>query len=359
MSVNVNWLDEVVYVNSTQDGVVYVTKISNNEGNPNIQFQDEGTNIGTPGAVSTIDFVGTSVSLALVGGKLTVTITGGGGGGSWGSITGTLSDQTDLQNALDLKATIASVNLKIDKLFTTYTKTNDYTLLAADLADINVGKRLMFEMDKATAINFIVPNDETVEFDVGTVIGLRRIAAGTLTLVAGPTVTLTSVAGDLTDPGQYVDFYIEKTAANTWIVQNGFNLRVITVLPLYANATNLVSTNQPAGVQSPGATSLNIRRFDLTNYTQIKLSIRVVVAGAATANQSLWYTTNLSAINWVEIGSGTGDNVCSYASTGFGVETAWMDIPAGAKTDVLLGTFEQDGNAAADPATNNIVVYIR
>lgn len=33
---------------------------------------------------------------------------GGGGGGAWGGITGTLSDQTDLQSALDLKAPLAS-----------------------------------------------------------------------------------------------------------------------------------------------------------------------------------------------------------------------------------------------------------
>ena len=33
---------------------------------------------------------------------------GGGSGGAWGGITGTLSDQTDLQSALDLKAPLAS-----------------------------------------------------------------------------------------------------------------------------------------------------------------------------------------------------------------------------------------------------------
>jgi len=32
----------------------------------------------------------------------------GGGGGTWGSITGTLSNQTDLQTALNLKANLAS-----------------------------------------------------------------------------------------------------------------------------------------------------------------------------------------------------------------------------------------------------------
>jgi len=39
------------------------------------------------------------------------TTTTGSGGGAWGSITGTLSSQTDLQNALDLKAPLASPTL--------------------------------------------------------------------------------------------------------------------------------------------------------------------------------------------------------------------------------------------------------
>jgi len=82
MSININRLDEVVYVNTTEDGIVYVTKISNNEGNPAIQFLDEGTNVGNPGVVNTIDFVGANVSIGIVGGKLTVTISGGGGSGT-------------------------------------------------------------------------------------------------------------------------------------------------------------------------------------------------------------------------------------------------------------------------------------
>lgn len=36
----------------------------------------------------------------------------GGGGGTWGSITGTLSDQADLQAALDSKATTQQVEEK-------------------------------------------------------------------------------------------------------------------------------------------------------------------------------------------------------------------------------------------------------
>lgn len=42
-------------------------------------------------------------------------LTGGGGGGStWGTITGTLSAQTDLQNALNEKVSTSSLNENID-----------------------------------------------------------------------------------------------------------------------------------------------------------------------------------------------------------------------------------------------------
>lgn len=96
MSINVNSLDDVVYVITNEDEVVYLTTIPNDIGQGPIQFQDEGANVGTAGAVSTIDFVGSTVSLALVGGKLTVTISSAGGGGVWGSITGTITNQSDL-----------------------------------------------------------------------------------------------------------------------------------------------------------------------------------------------------------------------------------------------------------------------
>lgn len=46
-----------------------------------IQFQDEGINLGTPGTVDTIDFVGAGVVASRVLNKITVTIPGGGGSG--------------------------------------------------------------------------------------------------------------------------------------------------------------------------------------------------------------------------------------------------------------------------------------
>lgn len=60
----------------------------------------------------------------------------GGGGGAWGGITGTLADQTDLQSALDAKATPADITTAINNLVDTAPGTLD-TLneLAAALGD--------------------------------------------------------------------------------------------------------------------------------------------------------------------------------------------------------------------------------
>jgi hypothetical protein len=56
-----------------------------------IQFKDEGSNVGTSGAITSIDFVGTGVTASAIGNALTVTISGGGGGGladgDYGDIT--------------------------------------------------------------------------------------------------------------------------------------------------------------------------------------------------------------------------------------------------------------------------------
>ncbi len=64
-----------------------------------ITAKDEGITITTN--MTTIDFVGSGRSATALDGVVTDNVSGG-GAGTWGSITGTLSDQTDLQNELDI-----------------------------------------------------------------------------------------------------------------------------------------------------------------------------------------------------------------------------------------------------------------
>jgi hypothetical protein len=73
-----------------------------------LTIKDEGTALAS--LIGTLNFVGSGVVVTQASaGVATVTIAGG-GGGAWGGITGTLSAQTDLQTALNLKLTEASAN---------------------------------------------------------------------------------------------------------------------------------------------------------------------------------------------------------------------------------------------------------
>lgn len=60
-------------------------------GQSNIQFQDEGVNLGTTGTVDTLDFIGAGVTATRSGNTVTVDIPGGGSGGSATSLEATVT----------------------------------------------------------------------------------------------------------------------------------------------------------------------------------------------------------------------------------------------------------------------------
>jgi hypothetical protein len=107
-----------------------------------------------------------------------------GGATAWGTITGTLSDQTDLQTALDTKTT---------KLITTNRQTASYTLVLSD-AD------KLVEMNVGSANNLTVPASV---FSAGQQILLAQYGAGQTTIVAGSGMTIRSNGGKLKLNVQY------------------------------------------------------------------------------------------------------------------------------------------------------------
>lgn len=59
-----------------QNGIwVNASGASGGGGQPSIQYQNEGSNIGTPGGVSTVNFIGTPVSASVSGSTMTVEVT--------------------------------------------------------------------------------------------------------------------------------------------------------------------------------------------------------------------------------------------------------------------------------------------
>jgi len=107
-----------------------------------------------------------------------------GGATAWGTITGTLSDQTDLQTALDTKTA---------KLITTNRQTASYTLVLSD-AD------KLVEMNVGSANNLTVPASV---FSAGQQILLAQYGAGQTTIVAGSGMTIRSNGGKLKLNVQY------------------------------------------------------------------------------------------------------------------------------------------------------------
>lgn len=103
----------------------------------------------------------------------------------WGSVTGTLSDQTDLQSALDAKATIGLIPQNI--------KSADYTLVLSDS-----GKHILHPSSDTTGRTFTIPANSSVAFPIGTAVTfVNQNSAGAITIsiatdtmrLAGPGTT--------------------------------------------------------------------------------------------------------------------------------------------------------------------------
>lgn len=123
-----------------------------------------------------------------------------GGSTAWGSITGTLSSQTDLQTSLDAKT---------PKLITTNRQTASYTLVLSD-AD------KLVEMNVASANNLTVPLNSSVAFPTGTQILLAQYGAGQTTVVATSGVTIRSNGGKLKLNVQYSGATLIKIGTDEW-----------------------------------------------------------------------------------------------------------------------------------------------
>ena len=117
--------------------------------------------------------------------------------------TWSIADTSGLQAALDAKAA-AVVTIPADK-------TADYTLVLGD-AQSSIG------VDSGTAKNVTVPLNSSVAYPVGTLIEVRQVGAGQVTIVATGGVTLRSAGGALKTRVQYSAVQLLKVATDTWSV---------------------------------------------------------------------------------------------------------------------------------------------
>jgi hypothetical protein len=108
-----------------------------------------------------------------------------GGGGTWGSITGTLSSQTDLQAALDAKATLDQAAYW-KTLPGTPTRTGNYTLTITDtsnanLYDLKFGRGTVLKWDDTT-VHMAMVHSATYSSNTVTITIIGDVLSGTATM---------------------------------------------------------------------------------------------------------------------------------------------------------------------------------
>ena len=89
-----------------------------------------------------------------------------------------------------------------------------YTLALADAGKI-------VTLSNGSAITLTVPAEASVAFDVGTVIGLAQLGAGTVTVAAGPGVSLSSKDSAVDLSGQYATASLLKVGSDSWLLSGG------------------------------------------------------------------------------------------------------------------------------------------
>lgn len=129
---------------------------------------------------------------------------------SWGDITGTLSNQTDLMDAFN--ETIEAVGTKTDKLINENAQSGgSYTLQLSD-AD------KLVSMNNGGGNTLTIPNNVGVAYPIGTQIIVTQLGAGATTFSPDAGVTIQSFNGNLISAGQFCMFTLIKRGTNTWVL---------------------------------------------------------------------------------------------------------------------------------------------
>jgi hypothetical protein len=77
---------------------------------------------------------------------------------------------------------------------------------------------VVIDFSGSVAATLTVPYSGSVNFDTGTVIGLRQSGAGSVTVAAAGSVTVNSLESNLSLSGQYACAALEKVDTNTWVL---------------------------------------------------------------------------------------------------------------------------------------------
>lgn len=127
---------------------------------------------------------------------------------SWGEIVGTLSDQTDLQNALNDKQDAYSVNAQTG---------TSYTIQASD-----AGKLITF--NNASDVTVTLPQQSTLSTTTSFSFDFENIGAGKVTFVKEGSETITNTSNVEADLG--AKGTIRRPTTTSWSIEGGTSVFV-------------------------------------------------------------------------------------------------------------------------------------
>ena len=149
---------------------------------------------------------------------------------------------------------------------------------------------------------------------------------------------------------------IDNTDYNTqWSTVVGGSVPVIRLPLAIPVLAALVWTNMPAALSfwlSTASIAKGVLRIDLAGYTQARLRVnKQGVAGAAASKLILRYKVSpftQTVANYSDIGASEVSVAVNVTNTY--LETAWINLVAGAKADVFVALLGSGGDGALDPA---------
>ena len=195
------------------------------EKNVNLQFQEEGTNLGTSGTVNTLNFTGANITASRVGNVVTVDVTGGSGGGVTNLTYSSASSSGTVNSDTGTDAIIPAATTSIAGLLTSADKTK--------LDGIATGANLYVHPNHSGDVTSVADGATTISANAVTFAKFQQISTATLlgrstagtgnveaiTLGAGLTLSagvLSSTVGTVTSVGiTGTDFTIGSSPITT------------------------------------------------------------------------------------------------------------------------------------------------